>query len=117
MPHGRPPTANAVGMTGEVPKFVYGLDCGGMTPDEWAKLFRARAIEAIRRWEELIAKGASTEECRIAEKAVFSAIWSFPKKPFDLDGKRYKGISRATGVAVSVTPTPEKKPRRSKAGE
>jgi len=117
MPHGRPPTADAVGMTGEVPKFVYGLHSGGMSQDEWDKLFRAEAIEAIRRWEELIAKGASREVCRTAEMAVYDAIWSFPHKRFDLDGKRYKAISRAAGISVSVTPVPQKKPKRSKATE
>jgi len=104
-------------MTGEVPKFVYGLHSGGMSQDEWDKLFRAEAIEAIRRWEELIAKGASREVCRTAEMAVYDAIWSFPHKRFDLDGKRYKAISRAAGISVSVTPVPQKKPKRSKATE
>jgi len=84
------------------------------TADEWADRWRAQAVEAIRLWEGLIAKGASPEECRIAETAVFWAIWSYPKKPFDLDGKRYKGISRATGATVSVAQTPERRRARKK---
>jgi len=95
---------------------VFGRETGWSTAEEQSKLNKTHAIEAIRRWEDLVAKGASPEECRTAEKAVFWAIWSDPKKPFDLDGKRYKGISRAKGLSVSVTPAPERK-RKPKGGE
>jgi hypothetical protein len=83
----------------------------GRTAEEWAKLRREDATKAIRRWEELLARKADPKECRAAEVAVFWAIWSYPKRPFDLDGKRYKTVSNSSGVSVSVTQTPPKRPR------
>jgi hypothetical protein len=83
------------------------------TSDERERYWREKKIIAIRRWEELIASKADPKECRAAGKAVFWAIWSYPKRPFDLDGKRYRWMSsNSKGNWISVTQTPPKRPRK-----
>ncbi len=119
MPHGSFDMTHATSMdpSGQLPKMVMGLSNGGMTADEWAKLFRAQATEAIRSWEEIAAKpSVNPGECRAAELKVFWALWSFRGKSMIVDGKRYKGISRAKGLSVSVTPVPEKKRKKGSTG-
>ena len=98
-------------------KPVFGLRSGGMTDEQREYHTRRNATWAIRRWEEVAAKSSpSRDECRTAELEVYWALWSFPAKSFVLDGKRYKGISRVKGLSVSVTPAPEKKPKRESSG-
>ena len=96
---------------------VFGRDSGGLTGPEWEEVRKKNAIGSIRRWEEVAGKlRSSREECRAAELEVFWALWSFPAKSIILDGKRYRGISRAKGLSVSVTPAPEKKRKRGSSG-
>ena len=108
MPHGR---------FDNVKDPVFGLHTGFRTSEEREKSIRKNAIWMIRRWEELTANpNSSREECRSAEQDVYMAMWSLPGKSIVLDGKRYKGNSRAKGLSVSVTPAPEKKRKRGSSG-
>ena len=108
MPHGR---------FDNVKDPVFGRNTGFSTADERESLARKNAIWAIRRWEEVTAKlSPSRDECRTAERDVFWALWTLPTKSIVLDGKRYKGNSRAKGLSVSVTPAPEKKRKRGSSG-
>ncbi len=96
---------------------VFGCHTGLRTSDEREKSIRKNAIWLIRRWEEVTANpNASREECRTAEMEAFWALWTLPAKSIVLDGKRYKGNSRAKGLSVSVTPAPEKKQQRGSSG-
>ena len=96
---------------------VFGCHPGWRTPEELDKTTRKNAIWMIRRWEELTANpNSSREECQRAEVDVYMAMWTLPGKSIVFDGKRYKGISRAKGLSVSVTPAPEKKRKRGSSG-
>jgi hypothetical protein len=96
---------------------VFGCHPGWRTPEELDKTTRKNAIWMIRRWAELTANpNSSRDECRTAERDVFWALWTLPTKSIVLDGKRYKGNSRAKGLSVSVTPVPEKKWKRGSSG-
>ena len=108
MPHGRFDKSE---------KIVFGLHTGFRTSEQRENIQRRHAIWAIRRWEEVTAKlSPSRDECRAAELDLFWALWVLPAKSIVLDGKRYKGISRAKGLSVSVTPAPEKKRKRGTSG-
>ncbi len=108
MPHGR---------FDNLPEAVFGCHTGLRTLDELDKTTRKNAIWMIRRWDELTANPKSSrEECRRAEGDVSMAMWSLPGKSVVFDGKRYKGISRAKGLSVSVTPGTEKKRKRGSSG-
>jgi hypothetical protein len=70
----------------------------------------AQAIDAIGRWEEVMAKESSTPAERKA--ATWAGVWAlFPsgRKSFVLNGKRYRVISNAKVTEIRVTPAPEKK--------
>ena len=96
---------------------VFGLHTGWRTAEQRENLATKDAIWAIRRWEEVAAKPSpSRDECRTAEQEVFLALWSLPAKSIVLNGKRYKGSSRAKGLSVSVTQAPEKKRKRGSSG-
>jgi hypothetical protein len=96
---------------------VFGLSSGGLTLEEWEKVWTKNAIATIRRWEEVTGNlGSSPEACRTAEQEVFWALRPLPGKSIILDGKRYKAISRAKGLSVTVTPAPEKKRRKGSSG-
>lgn len=118
MPHGRfnlswatPGPGASEEMLSKPP--VFGRQGGFLSGDEWDKLHRRHATWAIRRWEGVSAEAdSSPADRRAAEEEVYWAIWSFPAKAFILDGKRYKCFSRPNAIGVSVTPAPEKKPRK-----
>ena len=84
---------------------VFGRHTGWRTGEQRENLARKNAIWAIRRWEEVTAKlSPSRDECRAAEWDVFWALWTLPAKSIVLDGKRYKGSSRAKGLLVRNGP-------------
>jgi hypothetical protein len=88
---------------------VLGQSRGRLTGPELEQVIILQATDAIRRWEEVCASTSSTPEERKA--AMLAAYWKlFPRrgKSIVLNGKRYKGISRRTGLEIRVTPVSPK---------
>jgi hypothetical protein len=87
-----------------------GRSSGAFGPQDHDRVTRIQGTKTIQRWEEVEANPSSTpEERHEAKWAVRWALFPIRDRWFVLNGKRYKTISRPSGLEIRIMPARPKK--------